>query len=156
MSLSSMLMIVGDSKGSNTQGRMKNVKNPSTCSEESKKKEPPPKQSLPKQPPPKESSSKYLSKKDNIKKDPPKGEPKPKSKDKEIELDIDVRATIRKMTMQVPIKEIAKLSSKRWCVKQALGIERVEGPPIMLQNIHLSNANLAHEPLTTSSYIIVC
>lgn len=95
----------------------KNDKNPSTSSEGSKKKEPPPKQSLPKERPPKEPSKKDPPKKDTIKKDPPKGEPKAKAKDKDIELDIDAGDAIGKMTMRVPIKAIVKLPSQQWCVK---------------------------------------
>lgn len=103
-------------------------------------------QSLPKTPLAKEPPKKDPPKRDNTKKDPPKGEPKPKNKDKEIELDVDAGDAIGNMTMQVPIKEITKLPSQRQHVKKALGIEKVEDRPIILQNIHLSNTNPSHEP----------
>jgi len=117
-----------------------NEKNPSTTSEEPKKKE-----SLPMQPPPKELAKKDPPKKGNTKKDSPKGEPKKKTKDKGVELDIDVGAAIGKMTAQVPIKELSKHPSQRWQIKNAFGFEEKD-PPITLQNIHLFNTNPGHEP----------
>lgn len=63
-----------------------------------------PKETLPKDPPKRDPP-----KKANSKKDPKKKETIKRDKGKEVGLNIDLETTIGKMTIQVPLKEIAKL-----------------------------------------------
>ena len=56
-----------------------------------------------------------------------------------------MEAAIEKMTISVPLKEIAKLPEQQQQIKKSLDFEEEELPED-LQNIHILDRNPGHEP----------
>jgi len=82
----------------------------------------------------------------NLKKDPPRKQyVKKKEKGKEIKLHIDIGVVIGKMTIPILLKEIAKLPKQQQQLKNSPGIQEEELLE-KLQNIHIPDQNLGHEP----------